>query len=100
MTLPYERRWAITNARDFLLRLTDSKATPRVPRSVRQEASYRLKNFPTEPDMIDVVAAFGPLEDRQQCSCLFTSAGKQTHECMFHAEQRAALGGEPLRDSV
>jgi hypothetical protein len=46
MTLPDERTRAIVNARNFLYDLTDPKKTPRVPKSVRQQAWRILKHYP------------------------------------------------------
>ena len=51
MTLPNERRNSINRARDFLRDLLDPKKTPRVPRSIRQEARSVLKHFPGEYHM-------------------------------------------------
>jgi hypothetical protein len=87
MTLPHERRWAITNTRNFLYRLLDPKQTPRVPRSVRREAGRWLKHFPTDADMGDIEAAFGPLVGARPCGCLFGDDGRQTQTCDFHAEE-------------
>ena len=63
MTLPYERRFAVTNARQFLRDLLDPKLTPRVPRSIRKRAGRLLKHYPNEFDMDDVQAAFGKVDD-------------------------------------
>ncbi len=46
MTTTEERIFAIENARMFMLRLLDPKATPRVPRAIRQQARARLKHYP------------------------------------------------------
>lgn len=37
---------AVLNARELLVRLSDSKQTPRVPRAVRAEAKALLRSFP------------------------------------------------------
>jgi hypothetical protein len=66
MTMPYQRRFAITNTRQFLRDLLDPKLTPRVPRSVRKRASRELKHYPTEFDMDDVQAAFGKADEYQR----------------------------------
>jgi hypothetical protein len=47
MTLPDERRRAITTAGEFLWALLDPKQTPRVPRSIRRRAARVLRHFPT-----------------------------------------------------
>lgn len=59
MTLPYERRYAVANARAFLLDLLDPKVTPRVSRPIRGRAARLLKHYPNEFDMQDVQKAFG-----------------------------------------
>lgn len=47
MTLPYERKNAVTRTEDFLLKLCDPKQTPRVPADIRREARGLLKHYPT-----------------------------------------------------
>lgn len=51
MTLPDERYNALKRARDFLRDLMDPQQTPRVPKSVRIEARYRLKHYPTDYEL-------------------------------------------------
>ncbi len=51
MTLPRERTNAVHNAREFLRNLLDPKKTPKVPRSVRKQAYWVLKHFPSDMDM-------------------------------------------------
>lgn len=63
MTLPFERRFAVTNARQFLRDLLDPKLTPRVPLSVRKRAGRLLKHYPSEFDMDDVQGAFGKVDE-------------------------------------
>lgn len=48
MTMPNERRWAIANARQFLVNLMDPKKTPRVPKEIRKEAYRCLKHYPSD----------------------------------------------------
>lgn len=48
MTLPDERYRAVVYTHDFLRKLLDPKATPRVPKAVRQEARRLLKHYPAE----------------------------------------------------
>lgn len=55
MTLPFERTWAVTNCREFLLRLCDPKQTPRVPLAIRKQARSLLKHFPNKFDMEQAV---------------------------------------------
>ena len=51
MTLPYERRWAVNNTRQFLVDLMDPKKTPRVPSAVRKEAYRCIKHYPGDYHM-------------------------------------------------
>jgi|TARA_X000001036_G_scaffold70699_1_gene62080 hypothetical protein len=37
---------AVVSTRDFLLRLTNVKETPRIPREVRREAKTLLRHYP------------------------------------------------------
>ena len=46
MTLPSERARAVTNTREFLLRLINSEKTPRVPKKIREEAHRLLRHYP------------------------------------------------------
>jgi hypothetical protein len=51
MTVPVERTNAVIRTGKFLLDLLDPKKTPRVPRSIRQDARNLLRHYPTEFDM-------------------------------------------------
>lgn len=51
MTLPDERYRSIEYTREFLRSLLDPKKTPRVPKSIREEAYWCLRHFPWEMDM-------------------------------------------------
>lgn len=46
MTLPHERKRALEYTIDFLYALLDPKATPRVPKAVRQWARRVLRHYP------------------------------------------------------
>lgn len=48
MTMPYERKWAVEHTEKFLMDLCDPKATPRVPKYIREEARRCLRHYPTE----------------------------------------------------
>ena len=59
-----ERRWisstaqqvsAVVATRDFLLRLMDTKETPRIPREVRREARALLRHFPIADELRPVL---------------------------------------------
>ena len=49
MTLPHEEAYSIARTRQFLLDLLNPKATPRVPRAIRQRARILVKHFPVLP---------------------------------------------------
>ena len=51
MTLPDERYRAIMHTADFLLSLCSAARTPRVPKSIREEARRLLRHYPTYYDM-------------------------------------------------
>jgi hypothetical protein len=46
-----QRVAAVVATRDFLLRLTSSKETPRIPREVRREARALLRHFPVAEEL-------------------------------------------------
>ena len=46
ISTPLQQVTAVVATRDFLLRLTDTKETPRIPREVRREARALLRHFP------------------------------------------------------
>lgn len=51
MTLPDERTRAVIYAQNFLRDLLNPKATPRVPRAIRQRAGSVLRHFPHRYEM-------------------------------------------------
>jgi len=51
MTLPDERYRAVMAAKELLIDLTDSKATPRISRELRLRAGHCLRHFPSAWDM-------------------------------------------------
>lgn len=51
MTLPDERYRAVRWAEQFLLKLSDSKQTPRIPKELRQEAWSILRHYPSAFDL-------------------------------------------------
>jgi hypothetical protein len=59
MTLPDERFRAVKRAEQFLKDLCDPSKTPRVPRSIRGQASSILRHYPGPWDM-DVAAHLAP----------------------------------------
>lgn len=48
MTLPFERYRAMKCGYQLLLDLQDPKKTPKVPKSIRQRASWVLRHYPYE----------------------------------------------------
>lgn len=54
MTLPEEMFNSIRSARHFMLALMDPKATPKVPKAIRQRARDRLKHFPSDYEVSDL----------------------------------------------
>jgi hypothetical protein len=59
MTLPDERYRAVKWAEEFLLKLSDPKQTPRIPKELRQQAWSILRHYPNKWDM-DNAAALAP----------------------------------------
>lgn len=55
MTVPVERTNAVVWTHDFLVELLDPKATPRVPKSIRDQARRLLRHYPSQFEM-DVIA--------------------------------------------
>lgn len=55
--MPSERTRAVQYARNFLRRLLDPKATPKVPRAVRQEAYRVLRHFPWDLNLTEAAKA-------------------------------------------
>lgn len=51
MTLPDERYRAVVHTQMFLYELCNPEKTPRVPKSVRQTASWLLRHYPSPYDM-------------------------------------------------
>ena len=63
MTLPVERTNAVLRTEKFLLDLIDPKKTPRVPKSVRQEAIRCLRHYPSQYNMMYIEDSFEPLKE-------------------------------------
>lgn len=51
MTLPVERKHAVLNVERFLLDLSNPRATPGIPKEIRQRARSLLKHYPSTFDM-------------------------------------------------
>ena len=49
--MPYERTETVRRARRLLEQLADEKLTPRVPRSVREEAITLLRHYPDDMEL-------------------------------------------------
>lgn len=63
MTTPDERTKAVLRVERFLMDLRNPKKYPRVPKSVREEASRLLKHYPTQYNMVYIEESFEPLEE-------------------------------------
>jgi len=55
MTIPPERTRAVICTREFLRDLLDARATPKVPRAIRERAYRCLKHYPGTRDILEVV---------------------------------------------
>jgi len=51
MTVPRERTNAVIFTEEFLKSLLDPKQTPRVPKSIRDQANRLLRHYPTQYEM-------------------------------------------------
>lgn len=54
MTLPYERTRAVMQTEEFLYSLLDPQQTPRVAKSIREEARRLLRHYPNKFEMDSV----------------------------------------------
>jgi len=63
MTLPIERTNAVLRTEKFLCSLLDPKQTPRVPKSIRQEAARLLRHYPSQYNMKYIEDSFEPLKE-------------------------------------
>ncbi len=52
---PSQQVSAVVATRDFLLRLINTKETPRIPREVRREARALLRHFPIADELRPVL---------------------------------------------
>ena len=77
MTIPYERWCAVVNTEKFLLRLCDPKETPKVPKSIREEARSCLRHYPSSYYM---ERAAGACPDIFEASNPFQQYCKETLE--------------------
>jgi len=67
MTMPDERRRAVHNTREFLRSLLDPKVTPKVPKTIRKQAYWVLKHFPSDNEIekarLNYAEVFGDKND-------------------------------------
>jgi hypothetical protein len=56
MTVPRERTNAVIFTESFLKDLLNPKTTPRVPRSIRQQAARCLRHYPSQREMETIAA--------------------------------------------
>ena len=57
MTLPDERYRAVKQTKQFLIDLCSPERTPRIPKSIRQQANGLLRHYPSDWDMEQVADA-------------------------------------------
>lgn len=69
ISAPSQQVSAVVATRDFLLRLTQTKVTPRVPGEVRREARALLRHYPL-PERLRPVLVAGLTEDGDRGSGL------------------------------
>ena len=55
MTVPVERTNAVIWTEGFLIDLLDPKKTPRVPKTIRDQARHLLRHYPSKFEM-DMIA--------------------------------------------
>lgn len=51
MTLPFERTSAVNRTREFLIDLMDPRETPRIPKTIRDQARSLLRHYPSSFEM-------------------------------------------------
>lgn len=56
MTVPRERTNAVIFTESFLKDLLNPKVTPRVPKSIRQQAARCLRHYPSQWEMETIAA--------------------------------------------
>jgi len=56
VTVPRERTNAVIFTESFLKDLLNPKVTPRVPRSIRQQATHCLRHYPSQWEMETIAA--------------------------------------------
>ena len=66
MTLPDERLRALRNTRNFMRKLLDKEATPRVPMIIRQQARACLKHYPADYELDKLAAALPDLFEEER----------------------------------
>lgn len=86
MTMPDERTRAVVNTHKFLRDLLDPKATPKVPKHIREKARRLLKHYPSafhllraaeqDKDIFDVVEARQQVDQLSQAFAKAYSKGR------------------------
>lgn len=61
MTMPCERTRAVLSAKEFMEELLDPKKTPRIPKSIRQQAYHILRHYPGKFEMEIACEAIHPM---------------------------------------
>lgn len=57
MTLPDERRRAILQTKDFLIRLSNPRVTPDVDKALREEAIRLMRHYPVTENELRKIGA-------------------------------------------
>lgn len=102
MTLPHEKIWSMKRTRQFLLDLQDPKKTPKVPSSVRKEASSCLRHYPYSLDQEAFLVALIEKQKMREMIKTFKKSDKRK-EYLF-AEQvdkileRYGMSNEKMND--
>lgn len=66
MTLPIERTHAVLNTEKFLLKLCIPSQSPRVPKTIREEARRLLKHYPSKYNMRYIADSFEEIKDPRE----------------------------------
>ena len=65
MTLPIERTNAVLRTEKFLLKLCIPKESPKVPKSIREEARRLLRHYPSQYSMCHIADSFEEIKDER-----------------------------------
>ena len=97
MTLPHEKIWSIQRTRQFLRDLQDPKKTPKVPSSVRKEATSCLRHYPWKNDEESFLIALIESKKMRDMIDEFRK-GDEKKECIFSEQINEILKQFDLSD--